>query len=49
MAPAEKAAIRSGLLPALGDPNPRIRNGIAMVISRIARVDWPEQWPELMV
>jgi hypothetical protein len=46
---AEKSTIRDHLLTSLGDPNSLIRVSIAMVISRIARADWPEKWPNLMV
>eukprot|EP00271_Cylindrocystis_brebissonii_P017723 TRINITY_DN471_c0_g1_i1.p1 TRINITY_DN471_c0_g1~~TRINITY_DN471_c0_g1_i1.p1 ORF type:complete len:1065 (+),score=246.85 TRINITY_DN471_c0_g1_i1:95-3289(+) len=46
--PEDKALIRDLLLQGLGEPEPKIRTGIAVAVATIAGYDWPQDWPALM-
>ncbi|KAG0092221.1 hypothetical protein BGZ93_003846 [Podila epicladia] len=47
--PAEiKTAVRELLLTGLSDPTNRIRSSCAYVVSKIAHLDWPDSWPNLL-
>ncbi|KAI1299168.1 hypothetical protein EDD11_006488 [Mortierella claussenii] len=47
--PAEiKAAVRDLVLNGLSDPVHRIRISCAYVVSKIAHLDWPSSWPNLL-
>ena len=40
--------VRNALLVGLSDPIKKIRVSLAYVISKIAHLDWPEQFPNLL-
>ena len=42
-----KEQLRSALITVLKEPNTKIRANITHVISKIAHLEWPEQWPNL--
>jgi importin-9 len=42
-----KASIKATLLQHIGEPERRIQSTICLIISKIAHLDWPDQWPEL--
>ncbi|RDD46374.1 Importin-11 [Trichoplax sp. H2] len=46
----EKAILRTRLLSAINNPEPvnQIATQIAVLLSKIARIDFPRQWPELV-
>lgn len=44
----EKAVIRSALLQCIEEPVPQVSTQLAVLIARIARLDCPEKWPELL-
>lgn len=46
--PEEKLQIKSQLLASFNEPQDRIAVQLAVVISKIARLDCPDEWPELM-
>lgn len=46
--PEEKAALKEALLRDFREPVPQIGLQIAVIISKIARLDCPNNWPELM-
>ncbi|XP_066986451.1 importin-11 [Macrobrachium rosenbergii] len=44
----EKARIRCGLLHNLREPVPQVATQLAVLIAKIARVDCPREWPDLL-
>lgn len=46
--PEEKEAVRNHLLAGLEEPVNQVSIQLAVLISRIARIDCPEQWPQLL-
>ncbi|KAJ3272055.1 Importin 9 [Terramyces sp. JEL0728] len=47
--PASKEYLKKGLVLHLNEPNSAIRSNIALTISKIAHLEWPEQWPNLFL
>lgn len=45
---SEKASLRSALMTSFREPVPQIAVQIATLIARIARFDWPKEWPEII-
>ncbi|KAL7750537.1 hypothetical protein RI367_003873 [Sorochytrium milnesiophthora] len=45
---SEQAQIRTVLLTAFNEPNEQLATQIAVVIAKIARSDYPAQWPDLL-
>ncbi|XP_063215721.1 importin-11-like isoform X2 [Bacillus rossius redtenbacheri] len=45
---AEKIPLRQGLASCFTEPVNQIATQIAVLISKIARVEWPRDWPELI-
>ncbi|CAN0019505.1 unnamed protein product [Discosporangium mesarthrocarpum] len=43
----EKAALRGFLLRAMEEPNAKVAVLLAVLMAKVARVDWPRQWSEL--
>ncbi|KAF8937564.1 armadillo-type protein [Dissophora ornata] len=43
-----KAVVRDLILTGLSDPTNRIRISCAYVVSKIAHLDWPDSWPNLL-
>ncbi|KAI9322643.1 armadillo-type protein, partial [Dichotomocladium elegans] len=46
--PEEKNAIRQRLLQFLSEPSKRLTAQNAVIVARIARLDYPMEWPELL-
>ena len=42
---AEKASVRAALLAALDEPSPQVAVQLAVVVARVARLDFPREWP----
>ncbi|KAI1312607.1 Importin-11 [Mortierella claussenii] len=49
IAPEEKAAIRSRLLTALDEEQKPLATQNAVLIAKIARIDFPMEWPDLLL
>eukprot|EP00899_Mesostigma_viride_P014625 jgi/Mesvir1/23163/Mv22638-RA.1 len=47
--PEEKDAIRQLLPSCLGDPASRLRTAGGMAIAKIGSLDWPDEWPDLLL
>eukprot|EP00899_Mesostigma_viride_P007297 jgi/Mesvir1/16569/Mv10108-RA.3 len=43
----EKVYLRAQLLSLVGEPNQQISIQLALLVARIARIDYPRDWPEL--
>ncbi|KAI9008994.1 armadillo-type protein [Phycomyces nitens] len=48
IAPEEKVAIRLRLLQFLDEPSKKLAAQNAIIVARIARLDFPNEWPELL-
>ncbi|KAL0090724.1 armadillo-type protein [Phycomyces blakesleeanus] len=48
IAPEEKIAIRLRLLQFLDEPSKKLASQNAIIVARIARLDFPNEWPELL-
>ncbi|KND02473.1 uncharacterized protein SPPG_09070 [Spizellomyces punctatus DAOM BR117] len=46
--PPEKSQIKSKLLTTFTEPNDKLANYNILIISRIARLDYPNDWPDLL-
>ncbi|ORZ00705.1 armadillo-type protein [Syncephalastrum racemosum] len=46
--PQEKAAIRQRLLQFLNEPSKKLTAQNAIIVARIARIDYPMEWPDLL-
>ncbi|KAI9484881.1 armadillo-type protein [Zychaea mexicana] len=46
--PEEKAAIRQRLLQFLDEPSKKLTSQNAVIVARIARMDYPMEWPDLL-
>ncbi|CAO3662719.1 hypothetical protein CU097_009870 [Rhizopus azygosporus] len=46
--PEEKTVIRQRLLGFMDEPNKKLTSQNAVIIARIARIDYPHQWPDLL-
>jgi len=44
----EKVTIRSTLIGSFNEPVPQIAVQIAVIVSKIARLDYPKQWTEVV-
>lgn len=44
----DKSSVRQIIVGGLADPSNKIRTAFAVVISGIARSDFPEKWPDLV-
>lgn len=44
---AEKQTLRQGLISNFSEPINQIATQLAVLVSKVARIDWPKEWPEL--
>ncbi|CAM9359189.1 unnamed protein product [Phaeothamnion confervicola] len=47
VAPEEKQRVRAFLLVQLSEPDPRVAAQLAVLAAKVARADWPREWPDL--
>ncbi|KAJ3324796.1 Importin 9 [Boothiomyces sp. JEL0866] len=47
--PTQKENLKKQLVSHLNEPNSAIRSNIALTVSKIAHLEWPEHWPNLFM